>query len=135
MDNLQPAHLDPSEIPEGFSAGPNMSQSSSSQAATAANSMDEQQDAILAQVLTPDAFARLRRIKLVKKAKAEQVEKAIVQMAMSGKLPGQISEDKLIELLERGNRKNASQESSSISIQRKNYAMDSDEEADDDDMY
>jgi programmed cell death protein 5 len=131
MENLQPADIDPSELPEGFSRGP-----ASGNTGDAASQQDEQKQAILQQALTPDALARLRRIKLVKKEKAEQVENVIASMAMSGKLPGQISEDKLIEMLERGNRKNASSNEASgvINIQRKNYAMDSDEE-DDDDMY
>ncbi|GKY91585.1 hypothetical protein MPSEU_000130400 [Mayamaea pseudoterrestris] len=133
MDNLQPADIDPSELPEGFSA-PNASKNNAAQ--QQAQAAEEQRDAILSQVLSPEALARLRRIKLVKQAKAEQVEKTIVSMAMSGKLPGTISEDKLIEMLERGNRQGASKETNSISIQRKQYAMDSDDENDnDDDLY
>jgi DNA-binding TFAR19-related protein (PDSD5 family) len=130
MDNLQPVDIDPSDLPEGFSA-PNASKNNAAQ--QQAQAADDQRQAILEQVLTPDALARLRRIKLVKQAKAEQVEKAIVSMAMSGTLPGTISEDKLIEMLERGSRQGASKEAGSISIQRKNYAMDSDDDNDDDD--
>lgn len=129
MDNLQPASLDPNELPEGFSA----TGAPSTEAAQKAAAAEEQRQAILEQVLSPEALARLRRIKLVKHAKAEQLEKAIVSMAMTGKLPGTISEDKLIEMLERGNRQGASKESGTISIQRKNYGMDSDDDDDDDD--
>ena len=135
MDHLQPASIDPSDLPEGFSTGGGAG--GNSEAASKQAAAEEQRQAILEQVLTPDALARLRRIKLVKQAKAEQLEKAIVSMAMTGKLPGTISEDKLIEMLERGNRQGASNDKGgSISIQRKSYAMDSDDEDDnDDDMY
>jgi programmed cell death protein 5 len=134
MNNLQPADIDPSELPEGFSAA---AASGGTEAASKQAAAEEQRQAILEQVLTPDALARLRRIKLVKQAKAEQLERAIVSMAMTGKLPGTISEDKLIEMLERGNRQSASKDSGgSISIQRKAYAMDSDDDDDnDDDLY
>ena len=103
---------------------------------------------ILEQALDRDALARLSRIKMVKPAKAEQVENAIISQAMSGKLPGQISEAKLIEILERKERAAAQAEaasssssstggggggSSGIQIQRKRYNMDSDDEDDDDD--
>ena len=52
---------------------------------------------------------------------------------MSDRLPGRIYEGRLIEMLERG----ASAESAAekpIRIQRKNYAMDSDDEDENDDL-
>ena len=54
----------------------------------------------------------------------------IVSMAMTGKLPGRINEGKLIEMLEGIG---AKQQATSISIQRKRYAFDSDDEDDNDD--
>ena len=56
----------------------------------------------------------------------------IVQMAVSGKLPGRVNEGKLIEMLE-GIGAQMSNQSASINIQRKRYAFDSDEEDDNDD--
>lgn len=53
-------------------------------------------------------------------------------MAMQGKLPGVINEGKLVEMLERIGR-NESATTSKISIQRKKYAFDSDDEDDNDD--
>ena len=69
---------------------------------------------------------------MVKPEKASAVEALIVSMAMSGKLPGRISEGKLIEMLEGIGAKQ--KQPSSINIQRKRYAFDSDEDDDDDDL-
>ncbi|KAL3934367.1 MAG: hypothetical protein SGARI_003416, partial [Bacillariaceae sp.] len=102
--------------------------------------IQEQKQMILDQAMTSEALARLGRIRMVKPDKAASVEHMIVSMAMQGKLQGRINEGKLIEILERGNRKGAAAAtgthgaaSSSINIQRKRYALDSDEEDDDDD--
>jgi len=151
MDNLQPvSHLDPNDVPEGFTvADPNSSAGSGSAGAAASSGggsadQDAQKKAILEQALTPDALARLNRIKLVKADKARKVSHAIVQMALAGQLPGRINEGKLIELLERGSAADAraahnnnaggssSAGSGSIQIQRKKYA-DSDDDDDDND--
>jgi programmed cell death protein 5 len=132
MDNLAPvSKLDPSELPQGFTAtDPN----STTGPQNAATSQDQQREGILEQALTPEALTRLRRIKLVKAEKAIKVENAIVAMALSGKLPDRINEGKLIEMLERGNaRQSSSAAANSISIQRKKYALDSDDEDDNDD--
>lgn len=136
MENLTPATIDPSELPQGFQAaapsqgggGPAADPQHQQQAAAA----EEQRLAILQQALTADALARLRRIKLVKESNAKQVENGIIAMAMNGKLPGRITEAKLIEMLERGSAAKA-QKQTSISIQRKKYAFDSDDEDDNDD--
>ena len=147
MDNLQPvSNLDPSDVPAGFSmADPNGGTTHAAAGGGAADDaqnnaaqQQQQQQAILEQALTPDALARLRRIKLVKPAKAAAVERAICNMAASGKLAAVITEGKLIEMLERGNAKEstgvAAQLKNSISIQRKKYAMDSDDDDNDDDL-
>lgn len=134
MDNLAPANIDPSELPEGFKAaapsgGGRSGGGGDDQEGAAA---EEQRQSILQQALTPDALARLRRIKLVKEDKVKKVENGIIGMAMNGKLPGRITEGKLIEMLERGSAKE-SQKQASISIQRKKYAFDSDDDDDNDD--
>ena len=137
---MEPAQLNPNELPDGFtavdpnnpSAGGGVSGGGVSDPKQAA--IKEQKQSILEQALTREALARLSRIKLVKPEKAEAVENSIVAMAMQGKLPGPINEGKLIEILERGNRKEGMKSSAeTIKIQRKKYAFDSDEEDDDDD--
>jgi programmed cell death protein 5 len=153
MDNIAPSIIDPAELPAGFStsdpnagvaAAPQQQQAEQKQAA-----VDQQREAVLEQALTADALARLRRIKMVKEQKAKSVENAIVSMAMSGKLPGPITEGKLIEMLERSNASTdravatSSANNSnhgggggpgSIQFQRKNYGrMDSSDDDDDND--
>ena len=140
MDNLQPvSKIDPKDVPEGFTfTDPNSSSSDAAAAAAAqASRADEQKQAVLEQALTPEALARLNRIRLVKPDRAERVSNAIAGMALSGKLPGRISEGKLIEMLERGSARDAraarDSQRNPISIQRKKYAMDSDDDEDDND--
>lgn len=69
---------------------------------------------------------------LVKADKASAVENQIVSMAMQGRLPGQVNEGKLIEMLEGIGAKKSSA-ANKISIQRKKYAFDSDDDDDNDD--
>ena len=127
------------EIPEGFTAadptnldaavaGGGGGGGGASAAAAQAEAAQAQRESILQQALTPDALARLRRIKLVKPDKAKSVENAIASMAMQGRLPGPINEGKLVEMLERG-----AGAAGAVSIQRKKYAFDSDDDDDDDD--
>lgn len=153
MENLNA--VDPGELPEGFTTTDpnNPSASSSSQghqqpndAAFKKQAVEEQKQMILEQAMDREALARLSRIKMVKPQKAAQVENAIVAQAMSGNLPGRISEAKLIEILERKERATAIAQRGSgsgagsggggggIQIQRKRYNMDSDDDEDDDDV-
>ena len=132
-------NLATSELPEGFSSvDPNASSQSHAANAEQAKqqAIKEQKQMIMEQACTSEALARLGRIKLVKPEKAEAVENMIVSMAMKGALPGRINEGKLIEILERGSmsKNSSSQEKAQrISIQRKQYGMDSDDDEDDDD--
>jgi programmed cell death protein 5 len=133
MDNLAPANIAAGELPEGFtSADPQGGAVAAGGGGGGSSEKDDQKMAILQQTLTPEALARLRRIKLVKEQKATALENSIVSLAMSGKLPGRITEGKLIEMLERGVAREP--RSSTISIQRKKYAFDSDEDDNDDDL-
>jgi programmed cell death protein 5 len=138
MDNLAPSNVSANELPSGFTtADPNDPSASSrggSEADFKKQAIQEQKQMILEQAMDSDALARLGRIKLVKPEKAESVENTIVSMAMQGKLPGRISEAKLIEIMERGQMKgSSSQAANNINIQRKQYAFDSDDDGDDDD--
>ena len=133
MDNLAPANIDPSQLPDGFqmASAPGAGGGGDQQQAAAA-AAEEQRLAMLQQALTPEALARLRRIKLVKESAAKSVENSIITMAVNGKLPARITEAKLVEMLERASASKA-QHQTSISIQRKKYAFDSDDEDDNDD--
>lgn len=125
MDNVRP-----DEIPDGFTAAdPNQAGAGIDSKQSQTQAKEEQKQSILGQSLTPEALARLGTIKLVKPDKVRAVESMIVSMALSGKLPGRINEGKLIEMLEGiGAKKKAT----SINIQRKRYAFDSDDEDDND---
>lgn len=134
MDNLQPSNIDPSDLPQGFSAqDPSGAGAGSSGGAAEKQQENAQKQGILEQALTPEALARLRRIKLVKGAKATQLENALVNMAVQGKLPGRVTEGKLIEMLERSAFKEAAGSEQKIQFSRKKYAMDSDDSDDNDD--
>ena len=58
-----------------------------------------QKDAILRKILTPEARARLSNIKMVKPEFAEQIEMQLIQLASSGRLKGQVTDEQLRELL------------------------------------
>ena len=136
MDNLAPANVGMNELPDGFTAvNPNGGQQAS-EAEFKKAAIQEQKQMILEQAMDSQALARLGRIRLVKPEKAAAVENTIVSMAMQGKLPGKINEGKLVEILERKSRAEAtaaSRGSGGIQIQRKRYTLDSDDEDDDDD--
>ncbi|XP_025072478.1 programmed cell death protein 5, partial [Alligator sinensis] len=61
----------------------------------------EMRNNILAQVLDQAARARLSNLALVKPDKAKAVENYLIQMARFGQLPGKVSEQGLIEILEK----------------------------------
>lgn len=135
MDNLAPAQLSADEIPDGFTSSSAQSPAGGANNAAAMKKlqMDEQRKAVLEQALSQEALARLGRIKLVKPDKARIVEHQIVSLAMQGKLPGKISEAKLIEFLERGSVQGGAEKIEKIMIQRKKYAFDDDSDDDDND--
>ncbi|MBT8243260.1 MAG: DNA-binding protein [Nitrosopumilus sp.] len=58
-----------------------------------------QKEQILKQVLTPEARSRLNNIKMVKPELSDMVEQYLIGMATQGKLPGQINDDQLKQIL------------------------------------
>ena len=58
-----------------------------------------QKESILRKILTPEARARLSNIKMVKPEFAEQIEMQLIQLASSGKLRGQVTDEQLRTLL------------------------------------
>lgn len=61
--------------------------------------VDAQKDAVLRQILSPEARARLTNIKMVKPQMAEQIEMQLIQLAGSGRLKGRVTDDQLKGLL------------------------------------
>jgi programmed cell death protein 5 len=61
---------------------------------------EAQRKAVLRQALTDGARKRLNTVKMSKPEFGEQVEQQIVALAQSGRLQGQIDEEKMKELLQ-----------------------------------
>jgi len=59
-----------------------------------------QKEALLRQILTPEARARLTNIRIVKPQFAEQIELQLIQLASSGRLRGQVTDQQLKGLLQ-----------------------------------
>ena len=57
-------------------------------------------DALLRQLLTPEARQRLANVKMVKPQLAEQIEAQLIQLAASGRLKGQVDDNQLKTLLQ-----------------------------------
>ncbi|XP_036440780.1 programmed cell death protein 5 isoform X1 [Colossoma macropomum] len=88
----------------------------------------EMRNSILAQVLDQSARARLSNLALVKPDKAKAVENYLIQMARFGQLGGKITENGLIEILEKVNQQ--TEKKTTVKFNRRRV-MDSDEEDDD----
>ena len=58
-----------------------------------------QKESMLKQVLSGDARLRLNNVKMVKPELADLVENYILNHSVQGKLPGQISDDQLKQIL------------------------------------
>jgi len=129
QQQLKGSDISPDEIPEGFTTGVG---SGATDQQTESQKRELQRRAILEQALTPEALARLGTIRLVKPDKVTTVERNIVSMAMSGKLTGKINEGKLIEMLE-GISARSNTTNTTIHIQRKKYAFESEDDGEDDD--
>ncbi len=59
-----------------------------------------QKEAILRQILTPEARSRLSNIRMVKPQLAEQIEMQLIQLASSGRLKSQVTDEQLKGLLQ-----------------------------------
>ena len=58
-----------------------------------------QKDALLRQILTPEARQRLTNIKMVKPQFAEQIEMQLIQLASAGRLRERVTDEQLKSLL------------------------------------
>jgi len=58
-----------------------------------------QKEQILKQVLSPEARSRLNNIKMVKPELSDMVEQYLIGMATQGKLPGQLTDEQLKQIL------------------------------------
>ena len=58
-----------------------------------------QKEQILKQILTAEARSRLNNIKMVKPELSDLVEQYLIGMATHGKIPGQLTDDQLKQIL------------------------------------
>ena len=61
--------------------------------------MESQKQALLRQLLTPEARQRLTNLKMIKPEFTEQLELQIIQLAQTGKLPIPLSDKQLKQIL------------------------------------
>ncbi len=67
--------------------------------AQAEQAIEQQKQALLAKILTPEARQRLNNLKMVKQEFAEQIELQLIEMAQTGKLPIPLSDAQLKSIL------------------------------------
>jgi programmed cell death protein 5 len=67
--------------------------------AQADEKIEAQKQALLRQILSPEARQRLNNLKMVKPEFAEQIELQLIQMAQMGKLPIPLSDAQLKQIL------------------------------------
>jgi programmed cell death protein 5 len=70
-----------------------------SRQAQAEQQYENQKQALLAKILTPEARQRLNNLKMVKKDFTEQIEMQLIEMAQTGKLPIPLSDVQLKSIL------------------------------------
>jgi programmed cell death protein 5 len=61
--------------------------------------VDAQKEALLRQILSPEARQRLTNLKMVKREFTEQLELQIIQLAQMGKIPIPLSDAQLKQIL------------------------------------
>ncbi len=67
--------------------------------AQAEQAIEQQKQALLAKILSPEARQRLNNLKMVKKDFAEQIELQLIEMAQTGRLPIPLSDAQLKTIL------------------------------------
>ncbi|KAL2473731.1 double-stranded DNA-binding family protein [Forsythia ovata] len=85
---------------------------------------EEQRQMMLSQILTSEARARLARIALVKPDKARGVEDVILRAAQMGQIAEEVSEERLISLLEQINTQTTKE--TKVTIRRRPSILDDD---------
>ncbi len=62
--------------------------------------VERQKQSIIRRILTPEARQRLTNIRMVKPEFAEELEMQLIQLAQSGRLQGQVTDEQLKKTLE-----------------------------------
>jgi programmed cell death protein 5 len=61
--------------------------------------LEEQKQALLRSILTPEARQRLTNLKIIKPEFTDQLELQLIQLAQTGKLPTPLSDEQLKKIL------------------------------------
>jgi len=61
--------------------------------------LEEQKQALLRSILTPEARQRLTNLKIIKPEFTDQIELQLIQLAQTGKLPIPLSDEQLKKIL------------------------------------
>jgi len=91
---------------------------------------EEQRTHILGQIMDSAAQDRMKRLNLTRKDKARQIEDSLIKAATSGQLRGKITDEQLVQMLDGAAESDKGQK---VSMQRRNYGLDSDDSDDNDD--
>jgi programmed cell death protein 5 len=67
--------------------------------AQAQQQVERQKQAVIRRILTPEARQRLTNIRMVKPEFADELEMQLIQLAQSGRLRGQVTDDQLKKTL------------------------------------
>jgi programmed cell death protein 5 len=67
--------------------------------AQAAQQLEQQKQALLSKILTPEARQRLNNLKMVRQEFTDQIEMQLIEMAQAGKLPIPLSDAQLKQIL------------------------------------
>ena len=73
--------------------------SSEEQKQTQEDQIEQQKQALLRQLLSPEARQRLTNLKMIKPEFTEQIELQVIQLAQTGKLPIPLSDAQLKQIL------------------------------------
>nr|KMM66118.1 hypothetical protein CPAG_02458 [Coccidioides posadasii RMSCC 3488] len=92
---------------------------------TQKNSEADARQAILSQILLPEAADRLNRIRMVKETRATDVENRLIMLARTGQLRAKVTEDQLKDLL---NAVAENKEEEKIIISRRKGGWDDDDD-------
>ncbi|GBG87809.1 hypothetical protein CBR_g45965 [Chara braunii] len=85
---------------------------------------EERRQAMLVQILSPEARERLARIALVKPDKARSVEDLLLQGARFGKITSKVTEERLVMMLEQLSEHEP--KPTRVTIQRRRTSLDDD---------